>query len=136
MTINLEAILNKKQETKQSGERFLFESVGDQLVFKFLSRRTVKTARGDDSDLVEVEALGGTKLDKKSKQSVPVQPGKYVFFVSTVLRRIFDDERPIAGDIIHVSLTEIVREKNNMKLFGFEYIERIERPAKPSRPSP
>jgi hypothetical protein len=81
MTINLEAILNKKQETKQSGERFLFESVGDQLVFKFLSRRTVKTARGDDSDLVEVEALGGTKLDKKSKQSVPVQPGKYVFFL-------------------------------------------------------
>jgi hypothetical protein len=63
-------------------------------------------------------------------------PGARVFFLSTVARRIFDAERPVLGDIIHLSLTETRPEKNNMKLYGFEFIEKVIRetvnPAKPS----
>jgi hypothetical protein len=68
MPIDLNFILNKKLESKQGTAIFTFETVGDQLVFRFLARRTVKTARGEESDLIEAEVLGGTKFDKQTKQ--------------------------------------------------------------------
>ena len=127
MPIDLNFILNKKLESKQSADIFTFDAVGDQLVFRFLARRTVKTARGEESDLIEADVLGGRKLDKLTKQAVPVIQGARVFFLSTVARRIFDAERPVLGDIIHLSLTETRPEKNNMKLYGFEFIEKVSR---------
>jgi len=127
MPIDLNSILNKQLESKQGADIFTFETVGDQLVFRFLARRTVKTARGEESDLIEAEVLGGTKFDKQTKHTAPVMPGARVFFLSTVARRIFDAERPVLGDIIHLSLTETRPEKNNMKLYGFEFVEKVSR---------
>ena len=127
MGIDLNSILNKKLESKQGADIFTFDAVGDQLVFRFLARRTVKTARGEESDLIEADVLGGRKLDKLTKQAVPVIQGARVFFLSTVARRIFDAELPVLGDIIHLSLTETRPEKNNMKLYGFEFVEKVSR---------
>jgi hypothetical protein len=129
MSIDLNSILNKELESKQGADIFTFDAVGDQIVFRFLARRTVKTARGEESDLIEADVLGGRKLDKLTKQAVPVIQGARVFFLSTVARRIFDAERPVLGDIIHLSLTETRPEKNNMKLYGFEFVEKVSRDA-------
>jgi hypothetical protein len=122
--INLKEVLGKKLSPRQGGEVFSFNAIGDQIVFKFMGRRTVKTKRGEDSDLVDAEVIGGEKFDAKAKQTFPVAPGNYVFFLSTTLRRDFDEEKPARGDVIHIQLVEIRPDKNNMKVYGFEFLER------------
>ena len=123
MAVNLKDIMKKKLEPKQGGDIFKFETVLDQLVCKFKGRRTVRTERGDDSDLVDVQILAGEKFDSKSKKVLPVPPGDAVFFLGTNLKSIFDAEKPAIGDIFRVQLAEIVKSKNNMKIFGFEKIQ-------------
>ena len=125
MAINLKNVLSRKLEPKQGGDVFTFESVGDQLVAEFKGRRTVRTQRGDDSDLVDVKIIGGEKFDQKSKKVASVKPGDAVFFLGTNLKSIFDAEKPGVGDTIHVQLADIVKSKNGMKVYGFEFVERV-----------
>jgi len=122
--INLADALKKKLPIKQGGDVFTFNTVGDQIIFKFQGRRTVKTKRGEDSDLIDAQVLGGEKKDPKTKKTHAVKPGAYVFFLNTTLTREFDAAPPALGDILHVQLAEIRPDKNNMKLYGIECLEK------------
>jgi len=124
MSIDLKEVLQKKLPPKSGGEIFRFQTVGDQLVFRFKGRRTVTTKRGEGAEIVDCQVLGGETVDPKTKKITPVQPGDYSFFLSKVLRGIFDEEKPQPGDTVHVQLVEIVPAKNDMKLYGFEFLDR------------
>jgi hypothetical protein len=122
--INVANALKKKLEPKQGAEEFKFSTVGDQLIFKFQGRRSVKTKRGDLSDLIDVTVLGGEKFDFSVKKKLAVDPGPRVVFLNTCLTRDFDREQPNVGDVIHLQLAKIDPSKNNMKIYGFEILER------------
>ena len=124
MPIDLKEVLKKKLAPKSSGETFQFQTVGDQLVFRFKGRRTVTTKRGEGAEIVDCQALGGEKVDPETKEITPVKPGDCSFFLSKVLRRIFDEEKPQPGDTLHVQLVELVPAKNDMKLYGVEFLDR------------
>jgi hypothetical protein len=125
MAVDLKKALSKKLPPKQGGDVFKFESIGDQLIFEYISRRTVKTGRGEDSDLIDAVVLAGEKVDPKTKKASPVKPGSYVFFLGTHLTRLFDEAAPTRGDTIQIQLSEIRPDKNNLKLFAFEFLERV-----------
>lgn len=124
MAINLKDALRRKLPIKKGGDVFTFQTIGDQLIFKFQGRRTVKTKRGEDSDLIDAQVLAGEKFDAKTKKAVPVKPGPYVFFLNTTLTREFDADPWAVGDVYHLQLAEIDPAKNNMKLYGIECLEK------------
>ena len=112
---------------------FKFEFVGDELVFIFRSRRTVKKKDGGESEIVDVEVLGGTKIDPETSRSAPVKPGPYSFFITQKkLREIFDRERPVDGDQYHLQLVAIRTDVRNMKEYGYEVLEKVPRTKKPA----
>jgi hypothetical protein len=123
MPINLKEAMKKKLPPKEGGgEIFKFETIGDQVVGKFLARRTVTTTRGEPADLIDIEILGAEKIDKKTGKPAAINPGAMVVFLSTHLKRLFDSEPPAPGDVIRVQFSEVG--KRDLKLFGFEILER------------
>jgi len=114
----------KKLEVKETfGDTFKFDNPGDQIVFKFLQRKTIeKTKLGKPGDVVECEILAGEKVDKTTKQISEVKPGPGSFFLGTHLRELFDKDAPLKGDICHVQFVKIGN--SNFHLFGFEILER------------
>ena len=76
--IDLKAALSKKMTAKQGGDSFKFETILDQLIFEFICRRTQKTDRGEDAELVEVRVLAGEKTNLETKRVEPVKPGERV----------------------------------------------------------
>jgi hypothetical protein len=130
VAIDLKKALQKKLAPKQGADSFKFETIGDQLIFKFVARRTEKI-EGRDSELVDANILAGEKFDPKSKKMLPVKPGQGVFFLGTHLRRVFDTEKPSPGDMIQLQLAEIRADKRNMKMFGFDFLERVDAPKSP-----
>jgi hypothetical protein len=122
--INLKEALRRKLAPKSGVDTFKFEHIGDQLICKFQGRRTVKTKRGDDSDLIDVQVLGGEKHDSSVGKKLAVDPGPRVVFLNTCLGRDLDREQPNPGDTLHIQLAKIDPGKNNMKIFGFEILER------------
>ena len=130
MTIDLSKILGRK--LPPSGDNlFKFEVVGDELVFIFRGRRTVKKKDGGETEIIDAEVLGGTKIDPKTSRSVPVKPGLYSFFVQKKLHEIFHRERPVDGDQYHLQLVAIRADLRNMKEYGYEILEKIPRNKKP-----
>jgi hypothetical protein len=123
MSIDLKKLLSRKLETSNGGPTFQFQQVGDQLIFAFKATRRVKSKVDDASLIVDVEVLSGQKINEHGVAE-PVPPGPSCFFPSSVLRTLLDSVNLREGDIVQVQLTEIVAKKNNMKLYGFEVIER------------
>jgi hypothetical protein len=130
MHIDLTKILGRKLPLS-GNNLFKFEVVGDELVFIFRNRRTVKQKDGGESEIIDVEVLGGTKIDPKTSRSVPVKPGTYSFFVQKKLRDIFDREKPVDGDQYHLQLVAIRTDLRNMKEYGYEILEKVPRTKKP-----
>jgi hypothetical protein len=122
--LDLQVALKKQLTANSEGQTFTFATPADQIIFKFKARRTVTTKRGEPADLIDCEVLAGEKIDLNTRKTVPVQPGQYVFFLSTQLKRLFDEDHPNMGDVIRVRLCEI-RESNRLKLFGYEVLERV-----------
>jgi len=123
MPIDLKKILAKKLSTTPARGGFKFETVGDSLIFKFKARRT-ENIKGDDAQFVDVTALDGKKLNPETGKVADVKPGPTSFSLGTHLRQLFDDMQPVPDDVIHLQLTEIKADKQNKKLFGFEFVER------------
>lgn len=109
MAVNLKSALRKKLEVKETfGDTYKFENPGDQIVFKFLQRKTIeKTKLGKPGDLVECQILAGEKVDKTTEQISEVNPGPGSFFLGTHLRELFDKDTPLNGDICQVQFVKI-----------------------------
>lgn len=123
MAINLKEAMKKKLPPKEGGgDVFKFESIGDQLVAKYIDRRSVATSRGENADLIDCEILAAEKIDPKTGKVAEVKPGPAVFFLSTHLKRLFDAESLNKGDVIRVQYSETG--KRDLKLYGFEVLER------------
>jgi hypothetical protein len=122
MAIDLKELMKRKLATKSGGARFTFESVGDQIIARYKGARTVKTEISDSSMIIDLDVLAGEKIVMGKSTAVP--PGPYAVFPSSVLRGILDAEKLEVDDVVQIKLTEIIAKKNNMKLFGFDVIER------------
>jgi hypothetical protein len=133
MSIDLKQVMSKKLATKQGAPVFKFGRVGDQLVFEYHEQRTVSTSRGEDAVIVDCEVLGGESFDPEKKKMTPATKGPGSFFASTVLRRLLSDHPPARGDVLHVQFTEVG--KNDVKLYGFEVLERASRNGDASEPT-
>jgi len=118
-------MLNKLSASK-SAPVFRFETIGDQLVFVFHELKTVKTSRGEDAVLCECEAVAGEQLNKETKKIESWPKGPTAFFLSTQLRRLFREQRPIKGDLARVQFAEIGQPRN-VKLYGWEYLQKVPR---------
>ena len=75
--------------------------------------------------MVDAHLLAGEKIDPKTDKVTPVTPGPCSFFLSTHLVRLFNEHAPGPGDVIRVRLAEIRASENNLKLYGFEFLERV-----------
>jgi len=124
MTINLKEAMKTKLPPKEGGgDIFKFETIGDQLIAKYMDRRIVKTSRGEDADLVDCEILAGEKVDRKTGNVSAIKPAPAVFFLSTHLKRLFDSESLNKGDVFRVQYSQ--NGKRDLKLYGFEILERM-----------
>jgi hypothetical protein len=87
---------------------------------------------------VDAKVLAGEKIDPKTGNAMPVAPGQYSFFLGTDLIRLFNEFSPGPLDTIRIRLDEIVATKNNLKLYGFEFLERVSPTpqAKPNNSTP
>jgi hypothetical protein len=124
MAIDLQVALRKKLEAKTFGDGFRFETVGDQIIFRYLQRKVVeKTSLGKPGEVIECEVLAGEKIDRATKEISPVKVGPASFFVGTHLKQLLDDDPPSRGDICRAGFVGIGR--NNFHLFGYEVLERV-----------
>jgi hypothetical protein len=126
--IDISKALQQKLEPKQGADEFKFEAVGDQLIFKYQGRRSVKTKRGDNADLIDVQVLSGEKFDPALHHKLAVDPGARVVFLNTCLTRDIDREQPSIGDVIQLQLAKIDPSKNRMKVYGFEILDGLTEP--------
>jgi hypothetical protein len=125
MSIDLKKALGRKLPPKN--DKFVFETPGDQLIFRFVGQRTEKV-ENREAEVVDADVLAGEKIDPETKKVINVAPGRMVFFLQTHLKRIYKSEKPIAGDVIQQQLVAIRSDLRNMKEFAFEYLEKVPRP--------
>jgi len=125
MGIDLKKVMSKKLPAAESAPVFRFETLGDQLVFIFRELKTVMTSRGEDAALCECDVLGGEHFNKEKRKIESWPKGPTAFFLSTQPQRLFREQQPVKGDVIRLQFAEVGA--NSVKLFGFEYLEKVAR---------